>query len=203
MSVMPEHIEKMKIKVQGGKEYLPVAARMLWFRQDHPDWSIVTEAVVIDGDKHYAIFRASILDTDNRVIATATKKEDVKGFGDYVEKAETGSVGRALAYAGYGTLSDEDAMQESPVASRQVDSAQPAKSKPAQDPGVHQEALKLVALAAWPNSDEAERLSIVWDIAVAMIGKEPPDPKIKESWPRNTALIADLMKKISEDTLAK
>ncbi len=205
--VMPEHIERMKIRVQGGREYLPVAARLLWFRHDNPDWSILTEAVVIDSEKHYAIFRTSILNGDGKVIATATKKEDIKGFGDYVEKAETGSVGRALAYTGYGTLSDEDVMQEPVAASRQVDSSQPAKqpAKPAQNapPPAEQQALKLVAEAAWPNSTEEERLSIVWDIAVNMIGKEPPDLSIKQAWPRNTTLITDLMKKISEDSLAK
>lgn len=90
------------IKVQGGREYLPVSARLIWFRNDHPDWGIVTEAVEINHEKQYSIFRATIFNEEGRLIATATKKEDVKGFGDYIEKAETGSVGRALAMCGYG-----------------------------------------------------------------------------------------------------
>jgi hypothetical protein len=91
------------IKVQGGREYLPVSARLIWFRSEHPDWGIVTEAVEIDLEKQYAIFRASIFNEEGRLIATATKREDVRGFGDYIEKAETGSVGRALVLCGYGT----------------------------------------------------------------------------------------------------
>jgi uncharacterized membrane protein YgcG len=113
--VTPEALEPSKfdptshfIKVQGGKMYLPVPARVMWFRKEHPDWSIVTEPVEINLEKQYAIYRASILDTEGRVIATATKMENVKGFGDYLEKAETGSVGRALAYCGYGTQFAED-----------------------------------------------------------------------------------------------
>ncbi|MBB6052984.1 hypothetical protein [Armatimonas rosea] len=90
------------IKVQGGREYLPVSARLIWFRADHPDWGIVTDAVEINHEKQYAVFRATIFNEEGRLIATATKKEDVKGFGDYIEKAETGSVGRALAMCGYG-----------------------------------------------------------------------------------------------------
>jgi hypothetical protein len=39
-----------------------------------------------------------------RVIATARKKETEVGFPDYIEKAETGAVGRALAMCRYGTL---------------------------------------------------------------------------------------------------
>ncbi len=48
------------IKVQGGRTYLPVSARIVWFRQEHPDWSIETEAVEINHEKQYAIFRARI-----------------------------------------------------------------------------------------------------------------------------------------------
>lgn len=91
------------IKVQGGRTYLPVSARIVWFREEHPDWTIETEAVEINHEKQYAIFRARISDAEGRLMATGTKKEDVKGFGDYIEKAETGSVGRALALCGFGT----------------------------------------------------------------------------------------------------
>ena len=91
------------IRVQGGREYLPVAARLVWFREEHPDWGIVTDPMQIDQDQQYAIFRASIVNEAGRLIATATKREAVRGFPDYLEKAETGSVGRALALCGYGT----------------------------------------------------------------------------------------------------
>jgi hypothetical protein len=91
------------IKVQGGREYLPVSARLVWFRNDHPDWGIVTTPVEINLEKQYAIFSCSIFNAEGKVMATATKMENVRGFGDYLEKAETGSVGRALAYCGYGT----------------------------------------------------------------------------------------------------
>ncbi len=86
-----------------GKDYLPVAARLIWFRQEHPDWSIITTPVEINLEKQYAIFSASIMNEDGKIIATGTKMETVKDFGDYLEKSETGSVGRALAMCGYGT----------------------------------------------------------------------------------------------------
>ena len=91
----------MKLK---GKDYLPVAARIAWMRAEHPDWGIVTEEVMVDLDSKQARFRATIIDDSGKVIATATKCEDVHGFADYIEKAETGSIGRALALCGYGTL---------------------------------------------------------------------------------------------------
>lgn len=107
-----------------GKDYLPVAARIAWFREDHPDWGIVTEPHEI-GDS-FAIFRASIFNDEGRLIATATKREDRAGFPDFWEKAETGSVGRALAMCGYGTLQAQE-FDETP---RIVDSPQPAPARP-------------------------------------------------------------------------
>jgi hypothetical protein len=82
--------------------YLPVAPRIAWFRKEHPDWGIITRAVRM-ADKA-VVMKAVIKDGDGRVIATARKKETESGFPDYIEKAETGAVGRALAMCGYGTL---------------------------------------------------------------------------------------------------
>ena len=95
--------KKSLIKVQGGRTYLPVSARMIWFREEHPDWGIETEPIEINHEKQYAVFRARIFNAEGKLMAMGTKKEDVKGFGDYIEKAETGAVGRALALCGFGT----------------------------------------------------------------------------------------------------
>ncbi|MBC8136137.1 MAG: hypothetical protein H8F28_09650, partial [Fibrella sp.] len=86
-----------------GKEYLPVSARLIWFRQEHPDWSIITTPIEINMEKNFAIFSASIMNAEGKIIATGTKMETIKDFGDFLEKAETGSVGRALAMCGFGT----------------------------------------------------------------------------------------------------
>ncbi len=83
-------------------DYLPVAPRIAWFRKDHPDWSIITKA--IKSAKKAVVMKAIIKDETGKIIATARKKETESGFSDYIEKAETGAVGRALAMCGYGTL---------------------------------------------------------------------------------------------------
>jgi hypothetical protein len=59
--------------------------------------------VKFDPDAKYAIFHATITDENGRVVAEGTKMEDSKGFADFLEKAETGSIGRALGILGYGT----------------------------------------------------------------------------------------------------
>ena len=48
--------------------------------------------------------KAKNKDMTGTVIATERKKETEAGFPDYIEKAETGAIGRALAMCGYGTL---------------------------------------------------------------------------------------------------
>jgi len=99
-------------------DYLPVAARIAWFRREHPFWSIITEIEQL-ADKAI-VMKATIKDMLGTVIATARKKETEIGFPDYIEKAETGAVGRALAMCGYGTLQapefdEQERLADSPI----------------------------------------------------------------------------------------
>jgi hypothetical protein len=103
-----------------GKSYLPVAARVVWFREKFPPesgWSIQT--FLDDGgfEKKYAVYRCEIRDPEGRLVATGHNVEDKAGFGDFMQKAETGSIGRALAILGFGTMAalDEGEVVDSPV----------------------------------------------------------------------------------------
>ncbi len=96
-------VKKHLIKVQGNRLYLPVAARLVWFRMEHPDWGIETRPVALDMEKQYAIFEAKVYNAEGKLMAQGTKHENVRGFPDFVEKSETGAIGRALAVVGYGT----------------------------------------------------------------------------------------------------
>lgn len=103
-----------------GKDYLQVMWRLVWFREEHPDGQIETELVE---HKHgeYAVFKAVISEPKTEhVVATAYGSESVKDFRDYLEKAETKAIGRALAILGYGTqfapeLDEEERIVDSPV----------------------------------------------------------------------------------------
>jgi len=87
-----------------GKQYLPVNARVAWFRDVHgTSWRILTEQIPYD-DPNAFCMKASIIDADGCIIATAHKVEHTAHFSDALEKAETGSIGRALALCGFGTL---------------------------------------------------------------------------------------------------
>lgn len=85
-----------------GKFYLQVAHRLVWMREEFPDWSIETTPIKLEPT--IAIFEATIKNKDGRIIATAHGMQEAKSFpGGFVEKAETKSVGRALGFAGLGT----------------------------------------------------------------------------------------------------
>ena len=103
-------------------DYLPVAARIAWFRKDHPYWSIITEIVRLEGKA--VVMKAIIKDMSGNIIATARKKETEIGFPDYIEKAETGAVGRALAMCGYGTLQAPEFDEQERLADAPVEKAE-------------------------------------------------------------------------------
>lgn len=98
-----------------GKEYLEVKYRLVWFREDHPEWSIETQLMSVTDVSAYA--KATIRDDQGRMIATSHKFESIQGFPDFIEKAETGAIGRALALIGYGTQFCADELDEAKTAS--------------------------------------------------------------------------------------
>ena len=93
-----------------GKDYLEVKYRLVWFREDHPDWGIETSFINVGPD--FALAKAIIKDEKERIISTSHKYEDIKGFPDFNEKAESGAIGRALALIGYGTQFCADDLDE-------------------------------------------------------------------------------------------
>jgi hypothetical protein len=101
--------------------YLEVKWRLCWFRDRFPHGSILTEAVLLNWDKGLAVYRATVGDGEGGQ-ATGTGTETRKGFEDFVEKAETRAIGRALAALGIGTqfvgeeLSEGDHIADAPVA---------------------------------------------------------------------------------------
>lgn len=104
-----EHMMKLK-----GKDYLQVAWRLVWFRDTEngcgSSWGIKTE--LLEHGENWAVFRATITNEKGEVISTGHGSESAKDFGDYLEKAETKAVGRALAMLGFGTQFAADELDE-------------------------------------------------------------------------------------------
>jgi hypothetical protein len=103
-----------------GRDYLEVKWRLVWLRSLHPEARIITELKQRQGQE--AIFRAEIV-LPSGASATGWGSEDAGDFGDYLEKAETKALGRALAALGFGTqFCDDFAFASERAPGRVVDS---------------------------------------------------------------------------------
>lgn len=88
-----------------GRDYLEVKWRLVWLRTEHPDAQIATE--MMQHEKNAAVFRARVM-LPTGAEATGWGQETADDFGDYIEKAETKALGRALAALGFGTQFCQD-----------------------------------------------------------------------------------------------
>jgi hypothetical protein len=91
------HISRIK-----GGDYLEVKWRLVWLRTEHPDATISTELLQLDRDAGFALMRAVVV-VPGKGSATGHGSETAKDFPDFIEKAETKALGRALAALGFGT----------------------------------------------------------------------------------------------------
>jgi len=91
---------KYLVNLNGKGEYLEVKWRLLWLRTEHPDAIIETELVKLE-DRD-AVFKARV-SIPGGGSATGWGSESAGDFRDFLEKAETKAIGRALAALGFGT----------------------------------------------------------------------------------------------------
>lgn len=84
----------------GSADYLEVKWRLVWLREVHPDATVETE--LVSHSDQMAIFRARVA-IPGGGSATGFGSEGYDDFRDYIEKAETKAIGRALAALGFGT----------------------------------------------------------------------------------------------------
>lgn len=106
-----------------GKPYLLAADRLLWFREENPRGVVKTS--ILHNQEETVVARAEIYIEAERgqtqLVSSAHKVESKSSFSDYMEKAETSAIARALAMAGYGTqftggeLDEGDRLADAPV----------------------------------------------------------------------------------------
>jgi hypothetical protein len=132
--------------------YLETKYRLVWLREEHPEAEISTEILHLDLDKEVSaevsewddvqrksvkvtkhgkglVIMKATIKLPNGAIGTGTKMQNAAEFGEWLEKAETGAIGRALSGLGYGTAATDE-MSEGE--GRVVDA--PVDRKPSYDP---------------------------------------------------------------------
>jgi hypothetical protein len=146
-----------------GKAYLKVPGRVEMFREDHPLGVITTELVHLEPR---VIVRAVIHGADGTMIASGYGTAPMIGKGEStwrdkeIEKAETAAVGRALGFAGYGTLAafaedDRDNLADAPI-------DPPQKAEPPAPNGWTRDQASSLGL-------EAKRLNVSTDELLALL----------------------------------
>ena len=173
-----DHLLQIKNR-NGSADYLPVQWRLVWFREHCPEGSIETEMLQLDLDREteeegyawnndtrrsekvikrangLAVFRATVKDGKGG-IATGTKSEKAASFPDYIEKAETGAIGRALAALGYGTQFAPDLDEQHRIVDAPVDRSTPANDSN----GNERKPLASVRTAAMGSNSKARETTI-------------------------------------------
>lgn len=128
-----EHLMQLQ-----GKDYLPVAWRIVWFREANPTGSIATELIAADT----TIIIRAVVSTEAGILSTGYGTAPAAGKGSWtgraIEKAETAAIGRALAHAGYGTqFTDDDegdSLADSPITPKNGSNTQTPTQPPKNAP---------------------------------------------------------------------
>jgi hypothetical protein len=164
----------------GNQDYLDVKWRLLWLRREHPDAEILTEHVRID--EGMAIFKATVsVPTGGR--ATGYGSETAGDFGDFIEKAETKAIGRALNALGYGAQFSEKGEDEpAPVPQDRRQASPSAERVTPTPPGQQAEPSTPPVAAVPPQPRPAPAVREVRDAPAA---REEPVP-IRQAAPPST-----------------
>jgi hypothetical protein len=110
-------------------DYLDVKWRIVWFRTEHPNGSIETRMLSTPGISP-AVVQATVT-LENGVTATGFGQCGEDDWSDWLEKAETRAIGRALALLGYGTQFCEEF--DEIISDSPVEASRRARSKASAD----------------------------------------------------------------------
>jgi hypothetical protein len=114
--------------IEENHSYLDCKWRIIWFRNIYPEGFIQT--VETEVNERFARIEATAFDKDpaqgGKKLGMGRRCVLSSDFKDYVEKAETQAIGRALAVAGFGTqfceeFDEEDSLADAPVEQRKQD----------------------------------------------------------------------------------
>ncbi len=163
-----------------GKEYTEVKDRVIFFRTQKAfnGWRLITEPIQLD--EKIAIFKASIYDTDDKLVACATAMEMAnKGFinkDSHVENAETSAVGRALGFLGIGIvggIAPADDLKNIPqVTDKQIKELEALMVKKGSD--------KMALLGYFKVGSYQEMTPEIYANAIAMLSKKKNKPQEKK-----------------------
>ena len=127
----------------GKKDYVEVDERIRLFWELHPTWSIITEMIYNCEENMVVIFKATIMDDNDKIRATGHAREfqaDKKSMVNktsHLENCETSAIGRACGVKGiiteYG-LASANEVRNAKELEKELDKIQLEESKPEPKP---------------------------------------------------------------------
>lgn len=171
-----------------GRDYLEVKWRLVWLRSLHPEAQIETE--LMEHRNNMAVFRAKVV-LPSGASATGWGSEGTSDFGDYLEKAETKALGRALAALGFGTQfcpdydfgAEQQRVVDSPVDIRSARTVRPAANGAARQEATPRQIKYLHAVArevGLSPEDLEERAIDGFGVPVAELGRRDVSTLIEQ-----------------------
>ena len=111
-----------------GKNYVPVTERVKYFRENYPNFTLISE--IISLDETSVLMKATVYDPDGKVMAVGHAQEDRASSNinktSYVENCETSSWGRALSNFGIGI---DDSMASADEVANAIDRQEALRQK--------------------------------------------------------------------------
>jgi hypothetical protein len=182
-----KHLRKLRGK-GGESDYLDVKFRIVWLRQEHPDCSIETEKIAGGMESNYAEFKARV-SIPGKGSATGHGSESKADFGDFIEKAETKAIGRAIAALGYGTqfvgneLDEGERIVDAPVDQQPTPARTPraVPNSPIREPAADTPA---AGLAPYTQREYDAAMDELWQMAEDGKTLDDIKAKVNAHWPR-------------------
>src|SRR5438128_11046626 len=64
---MPDNLRRFLLRVQGGKFYLPAAYRVVWFRDECPDWGVSTQLIEGGHEAGSATVQGTVMNPESTI----------------------------------------------------------------------------------------------------------------------------------------
>lgn len=118
------HVRQLRGRGGNGAAYLDAKWRIAWLRAEYPESQIATELVKLELQPGLALFKATVVlqDQNGAMCGSATGygSETQGDFNDFIEKAETKALGRALHHLGFSVahMQEDASPSDAPVERR-------------------------------------------------------------------------------------